>query len=574
MPLPTLALATLLTTAALAAPAPHALPTGDRITGRVFATRSEVHARHGMAATSQPLATQVAVDTLKRGGSAMDAAIAANAVLGLVEPTGCGIGGDLFAIVWDPKAGELSGYNGSGRSPKSLTRARLEEALGEAGQEKIPAYGPLPVSVPGAVDGWCALHGRFGKLPLDEVLAPAIAYAHEGAPITELIAYYWGLSVRSRGRFPGFLETFTVDGQAPKAGELFRNPGLATTYARIAAEGRAGFYDGEVAETIGRYMAEAGGFLTADDLRAHRGEWVDPVSVNYRGYDVWELPQRPGHRGPPDAPGARGLRPRLHGLRQRAVPAPVHRGQEAGLRGPRPFLRGPGLRASAGGGADLQRVRGPPARGDHRRAARAVDAGNPALEEGDTIYLCTADSDGMMVSLIQSNYRGMGSGMTPPGLGFCLQDRGELFDMAEGRPNSYAPGKRPFHTIIPAFMTKDGAPLMAFGVMGGATQPQGHVQIVVNMVDFGMNTQEAGDAPRIVHTGSSQPTGEVMEKGGFVHLESGIAPEVRRGLARRGHVLQQKVGVYGGYQAIRRDPVTGVYAGASESRKDGQASGY
>lgn len=575
MPLPTPALATLLTAAALAVPAPHALPMGDRITGRDFATRSEVHARHGMAATSQPLATQVAVDTLKRGGSAMDAAIAANAVLGLVEPTGCGIGGDLFAIVWDPKAGELSGYNGSGRSPKSLTRARLLEALGEAGQEKIPAYGPLPVSVPGAVDGWCALHERFGKLPLDEVLAPAIAYANEGAPITELIAYYWGLSVRSRGRFPGFLETFTVDGKTPKAGELFRNPGLATTYARIAAEGRSGFYDGEVAETIGRYMAEAGGFLTADDLRAHRGEWVDPVSVNYRGYDVWELP--------PNGQGIAALQ-MLQVLEGYDL-ASMGFGSEQYLH---LFTEAKKLAF-----ADRARFYADPAFAPApveelisseyaarrraeitERAARAVDAGNPALEEGDTIYLCTADSDGMMVSLIQSNYRGMGSGMTPPGLGFCLQDRGELFDLAEGRPNSYAPEKRPFHTIIPAFMTKDGAPLMAFGVMGGATQPQGHVQIVVNMVDFGMNTQEAGDAPRIVHTGSSQPTGEVMEKGGFVHLESGIAPEVRRGLARRGHVLQQKVGVYGGYQAIRRDPVTGVYAGASESRKDGQASGY
>ena len=583
MHLPTPLLTTLLVTTALAAsaqpaeptePAAPAQPAGDRITGRAFATRSEVFARNGMAATSQPLATQVAVDTLKRGGSAVDAAIAANAVLGLVEPTGCGIGGDLFAIVWDPKAKDVVGYNGSGRSPMSLTPERLEEALGGA-SKKIPAYGPLPVSVPGAVDGWCALHERFGKLPLSEVLAPAIGYAKEGAPITELIAYYWGLSVRTRGRFPGFLETFTIDGKAPRAGEVFANPGLASTYARIAAEGRAGFYDGEVAETIGSYMAEAGGFLTADDLRAHRGEWVEPVSVNYRGHDVWELP--------PNGQGIAALQ-MLQILEEYDL-ASMGFGSERYLH---LFTEAKKLAF-----ADRARFYADPAfapapveqlisseyaarrRGQiTERAARSVDPGNPALEEGDTIYLCTADSDGMMVSLIQSNYRGIGSGMTPPGLGFCLQDRGELFDMREGRPNSYAPGKRPFHTIIPAFITKDGAPLMAFGVMGGATQPQGHVQIVVNMVDFGMNTQEAGDAPRIVHTGSSQPTGEVMEKGGFVHVESGIGAEVRRGLARRGHVLQQKVGVYGGYQAIRRDPATGVYAGASESRKDGQASGY
>ena len=590
MQLPTPLLAPLLAAVTLAAPAPPAQPAqpaqpaaaaaatkpaGDRITGRAFATRSEVFARNGMAATSQPLATQVAVDILRQGGSAVDAAIAANAVLGLVEPTGSGIGGDLFAIVWDPEAKELAGYNGSGRSPKGLTRDRLLEALGEAGLEKIPPYGPLPVSVPGAVDGWCALHDRFGKLPMEKVLAPAIAYAVEGAPVTDLIAYYWGLSVRARGGFPGFLETFTVDGKAPRAGELFKNPGLASTYARIAAKGRAGFYDGPVAETIGRYLAEAGGFLTADDLRAHRGEWVAPVGVNYRGYDVWELP--------PNGQGIAALQMLqvLEGYDLRSMGF----GSEQYLH---LFTEAKKLAF-----ADRARFYADPAfapapveqlisaeyatrrRGEiTERAARAVDPGNPALEEGDTIYLCTADSDGMMVSLIQSNYRGMGSGMTPPGLGFCLQDRGELFDMAEGRPNSYAPGKRPFHTIIPAFMTKDGAPLMAFGVMGGATQPQGHVQIVVNMVDFGMNTQEAGDAPRIVHTGSSQPTGEVMAKGGFVHLESGIGAEVRRGLARRGHVLQQKIGVYGGYQAIRRDPSTGVYAGASESRKDGQASGY
>ncbi len=262
---------------------------GDRVTGRPFATRSEVYAQNGMAATSQPLATQVALDVLKAGGSAMDAAIAANALLGLVEPTGCGIGGDLFAIVWDPKTEKLHGYNGSGRSPKSLTLEKLRAAIGEDATI-IPAYGPLPVSVPGAVDGWTSLHERFGKLPLADVLAPAIGYARDGAPITELIAHYWGLSVRTRGGFPGFADTFLPNGQAMKVGDIFRNPGLASTYERIAAEGRAGFYEGEVAETIAGYLAENGGFLTVEDLSEHRGEWVDPVSINYSGYDVWELP--------------------------------------------------------------------------------------------------------------------------------------------------------------------------------------------------------------------------------------------------------------------------------------------
>ena len=548
---------------------------GDRITGRAFATRSEVLARHGMAATSQPLATQIALDILKKGGSAMDAAIAANAMLGLVEPTGSGIGGDLFAVVWDPKTSKLHGYNGSGRSPLSLTRDQLLEAIGGSDPQKIPSYGPLPVSVPGAVDGWCALHERFGKLPLADVLAPAIGYAREGAPITEVIAHYWALGARTRQKFPGFADTFMPNDKAPGEGELFANPGLASTYAEIAEKGRDGFYLGRVAETIGAYMAANGGFLTAADLAAHHGEWVDPVSVNYRGYDVWELP--PNGQGIAalqmlqilegvDVAGLGfGSDEYLHVFTEAKKLAFADR---ARFYADPAFAPAPlDVLLSDEYAASRRKLIG-------RSARKSVDPGNPALEEGDTIYLCTADSDGMMVSLIQSNYRGLGSGMTPPGLGFCLQDRGELFDLNEGRPNSYAPGKRPFHTIIPAFITKDGKPFMAFGVMGGATQPQGHVQIVVNMIDFGMNTQEAGDAPRIVHTGSSQPTGDVMTNGGFVHLETGFGWETRRDLERRGHTLQQNTGVYGGYQAIRVDLERGVYAGASESRKDGQAAGY
>ncbi|MEM6671889.1 MAG: gamma-glutamyltransferase [Planctomycetota bacterium] len=550
-------------------------PAGDRITGRAFATRSEVLGLNGMAATSQPLATQVALDVLRRGGNAVDAAIAANAVLGLVEPTGCGIGGDLFAIVWDPETKKLYGYNGSGRSPRGLTREALIAAIGGDSPKKIPSYGPLPVSVPGAVDGWCALSERFGRMELADVLAPAIEAARTGAPITELIAYYWNLGTRVRSRYPGFRETFMPNGRAPREGEVFKNPGLASTYAEIAAQGRDGFYRGRVAETIAAYMGENGGFITTEDLATHRGEWVEPVSVNYRGYDVWELP--------PNGQGIAALQ-MLQVLEGYDV-ASMGFGSEAYLHA---FVEAKKLAF-----ADRARFYADPAfapapidallsdaYADERRAtiggraARSVDPGNPAIDEGDTIYLCTADSSGMMVSLIQSNYRGLGSGMTPPGLGFCLQDRGELFDLAEGRPNSYEPGKRPFHTIIPAFITKDGAPFMAFGVMGGATQPQGHVQIVVNVVDFGMNAQEAGDAPRVVHTGSSQPTGERMTTGGLVHLESGFDQEVRRGLARRGHVLQQRTGVFGGYQAIRFDPETRVFAGASESRKDGQAAGY
>ncbi|MGK0480359.1 MAG: gamma-glutamyltranspeptidase/glutathione hydrolase [Planctomycetota bacterium] len=558
----------------LAAFAPAPAGAGDRVTGRSFATRSEVYAQNGMAATSQPLATQVALDVLKAGGSAVDAAIAANALLGLVEPTGNGIGGDLFAIVWDPETGKLHGYNGSGRSPKSLTLEKLRESLGEEATI-IPPYGPLPVSVPGAVDGWTSLHERFGKLPLSEVLAPAIGYARNGAPITELIAYYWNLSVPSRGKYPGFMETFAPEGRAPRVGDVFRNPGLASTLEQIAEHGRAGFYEGEVAETIGAYMAENGGYLTADDLRQHQGEWVDPVSVNYRGYDVWELP--------PNGQGIAALQ-MLQVLERHDV-ARMGFGSEEYIH---LFTEAKKLAF-----ADRARFYADPAfapapidrllSDDYaekrsalikERAMKSTPPGNAALQEGDTIYLCTADASGMMVSLIQSNYRGMGSGMTPPGLGFCLQDRGQLFDLTPGRANSYEPNKRPFHTIIPAFITKGGKPFMAFGLMGGATQPQGHAQIVVNLVDFGMNLQEAGDAPRMVHTGSSQPTGEIMESGGLLHLETGITWDVQRALQRRGHKLQAANGLYGGYQAIRWDAERGVYAGASESRKDGQAAGY
>ena len=548
------------------------VPFGDRITGRVFATRSEVIARHGMAATSQPLATQTAVRILQQGGSAVDAAIAANAVLALVEPVGCGPGGDLFAIVWEAKAKKLHGLNGSGRSPASLT---LEE-LRSRGLQRIPSLGPLPVSVPGCVDGWCELSKRFGRLPLEQVLAPAIAYAREGAPISELIAYYWKRNADLLAKYENFAATYMPEGRAPAAGEVFANPGLAATLERIARGGRAGFYEGEVARTIEAYMKRNGGFLTAEDLAAHRSEWVEPVSTSYRGYDVWELP--------PNGQGIAALQilNLLEGYDLAALgfgsAGHVHRFVEAKKLAfedrakwyaDPAFGEIPVAQLISKAYADERRKLI-----DLKKAGKSYPAGNPAIDRGDTIYLTTADEEGNMVSLIQSNYRGMGSGMTPDGLGFVLQDRGEMFDLEPGRLNTYAPKKRPFHTIIPAFVTKGGEPFLAFGVMGGATQPQGHVQILVNMIDFGMNTQEAGDAPRILHDGSSEPTGETMTKGGRVSLESGFPYETARELAKLGHEVGYDVGNYGGYQAIRWDPVNKVYFGASESRKDGQAAGW
>ncbi|MEM7082900.1 MAG: gamma-glutamyltransferase [Pseudomonadota bacterium] len=545
---------------------------GDRVSGDPLATRSEVIAVHGMAATSHPLATQVALDILKAGGNAVDAAIAANAALGLMEPTGNGIGGDLFAIVWDQSTQTIHGLNASGRSPATLTL----DYLIEQGLDKIPSHGPLPVSVPGAVDGWFELHEKFGKLPMDDILEPSIRYAEHGFPVTELIAYYWNRSVPILSKFPGFSEVFMPNGVAPKKGQVFKNPDLANTYRILAKEGRDGFYKGHVAQTMADYMQANGGFLTVDDLANHTSEWVEPLSTNYRGYEVYELP--------PNGQGLAALQmlnilegfdladmgfgsaDYLHVLTEAKKLAFEDRAK---------FYSDPAFNTlPIDALLSKEYAASQRARISMKRASKQLPAYDGALEEGDTIYLTTADQDGNMVSLIQSNYRGMGSGMTPPGLGFVLQDRGELFSLDPDHFNVYEPAKRPFHTIIPAFVTKDGKPFMSFGLMGGAMQPQGHVQILVNMIDFGMNTQVAGDAPRLRHEGSSQPTGEVMTDGGRINLETGYDAKVVKALRRRGHTVKVGGSGYGGYQAIRYDAEHGVYVGASESRKDGQAAGY
>ena len=542
----------------------------NRLTGLPFATRSEVIARNGMAATSQPLATQVALDILKAGGNAIDAAVAANAVLGLVEPTGNGIGGDLFAIIWDASSQKLYGLNASGRSPQSLT---LKYFINH-GYTRIPSHGPLPVSVPGCVDGWFEMHKRFGKLSMQKILQPAIDYAETGFPVTELIAYYMEKSVPILKEFPGYAETFMPNGHAPKKGEIFKNPRLAKTLKKIAKGGRDAFYKGEIAQTIAEYIQEQGGFLTYEDLASHTSEWVEPVSTNYRGYDVWELP--------PNSQGIAALQI-LNILEEYDIKSMgfgsteyIHTFVEAKklafedrskYYADPAFNQIPVEHLISKDYADEQRKLIDP-----NRAALNYEPGN--LEYGDTIYLTVADKDGNMVSLIQSNYRGMGSGMTPGDLGFILQDRGELFSLEEGHFNVFEPGKRPFHTIIPAFVTKDGKPFMSFGVMGGAMQPQGHVQILVNIINFGMNLQEAGDAPRIRHTGSSQPTGESMIDGGIVNLESGFSFDVIEALKQKGHNVRVTKGGFGGYQAILWDFEQGVYYGASESRKDGHAAGY
>ena len=577
----------------------------DRITGKPFATRSEVLARHGMVCTSVPAATQVGLDILKRGGNAVDAAIAANATLGLMEPVSNGIGGDLFAIVYSAKENKLYGINGSGRSPLGLSYEQMKAELDKLHRKTIPPRGMLPISVPGTVDAWSELHKKFGKLKFSDDLAPAVKYAEEGFPVTELIAFYWHFGPEVYKDLPGgFLETYTLDGKGrtPAKGDIFKNPALAKTLRLIGEKGRDAFYKSEVADKIDKFMQENGGYLRKADFEKHASTWVDPVSTNYRGYNVFELP--------PNGQGiatlqilnilegfdlksmSRNSAETLHIMVEAKKIAWADRAKFyadpefakiplAGLlskeyAAERRKLIDPGHAAKAveagmppANGAGLQPTREP------RQDSTATPKRSP-VDDGDTIYMCTADDDGNMVSLIQSNYRGMGSGIVVPGLGFMFQDRGELFSMEPGHANVYAPGKRPFHTIIPGFVMKDGKPWEAFGVMGGGMQPQGHVQVLTNQIDFGLNAQEAGDASRWQHEGDNEPTGEKMEKGGYVEVESGIPYEIVRELEKRGHEVRFDVGGYGGYQAIKVELHDGqrVYVGASESRKDGQAAGY
>jgi gamma-glutamyltranspeptidase/glutathione hydrolase len=544
----------------------------DRLTGQTFTTRSEVLARNGMAATSQPLATQAALDVLQQGGSAMDAAIAANAVLGLVEPASCGIGGDIFAIVWDAETEQLYGFNGSGRSPKSLTM----DYFVENDMNYVPFRGPLPVSVPGCVDGWFAMHERFGKLSMEEILQPAIDYARNGFPVSEVIAYEMASNYQNKVDVPGFRETYMPNGERPPIkGEVFKNPDLGNTYEKIAKGGRDAFYKGDIARTIDAFMKEHGGFLSYEDLAAHASNWIEPVSTNYRGYDVWELPPNGQGiaalqilnilEGYDIASMGFGSAEYLHVLTEAKKIAYEDR---AKFYADPEFNDIPVDQLISKAYADQRRELI-----DMNRAARSFPAGE--IEAGNTTYLTVADKDGNMVSLIQSIYAEFASGMVPDGLGFVLQNRGQMFNVQDpDHMNALEPGKRPFHTIIPAFITKDGKPWVSFGLMGGSVQPQGHAQIVINLIDFGMNLQEAGDAPRMRHRGSSQPTGSKMTGGGTLYLESGFDYQQVRELKKKGHDISTAVGIYGGYQAIMVDLVNRVYTGATEARKDGQAAGY
>ncbi len=531
--------------------------------------RSVVYARRGMVAAEHPLAVAAGLEILRRGGSAVDAAIATNAALGFLEPTSCGIGGDLMAIVWDPKDGKLHGLNGSGRAPAALTIARVPKE--EDGT--IPRYSPYAWTVPGAVDGWATLHAKFGRLPLAEVLAPAIALAREGAPVPRVIAAGWARGKTIFGDKPGFAQVFLPGGAAPREGEIFKNPALARTYETIAAGGRDAYYRGSIAKAIVAFSRAQGGFFTPEDLAGHRSTWVDPVSTTYRGVEVFELPP------PGQGIAALEMLNLLEGFDLRGMgrnsPAFWHTMVEA---------KKLAFEDRARHIADAETAwRGLLSRDYARARAAKIDPAHAALEllpgdpvrGNDTTYLAVADGNGMMVSLIQSNYSGFGSGYAIPELGFGIHNRGAQFSLDPAHPNALAPGKRPFHTIIPAFAMREGKPWMAFGLMGGDMQPQGHVQVLVNLLDLGMDLQAAGDAPRFYHVGSSEPTGTHMTDGGILHLEPGVPETVRRALAALGHKVEDApTPSFGGYQAVARDPVTGVLAGATESRKDGCAMGW
>ena len=546
----------------------------DRLFGKTFATRSVVMAQHGMACTSHPLATQAAIDILKKGGNAIDAAIAANAVLGVTDPEMNGIGGDLFAIVYDAKTKKLYGLNASGRSPYSLTL----DILKQNGRQYIPVTGPLPVSVPGCVDGWFQLHNKFGKLPMTDILSPAINYAANGFPVADEAAFYYNDLKKLYGNDPNVKDVFMPNGDAPKRGDIFKNPYLAHSLREIAKGGRDVFYKGDIAKKIDAFMKKRGGYLSYKDLADHTSQWVEPVSTTYRGYRVWELP--PNGQGITVLEMLNILENFDFSKIQDGSAAHTHLFTEAkrlAYEDRAKYYADPDfakipvneLISKKYGAARAKLI-------DINKAAPNFTAGDDAaLKTGETVYLTVADDAGNMVSLIQSNFSAFGSGLVPDSLGFFLQNRGYLFSLKEGQNNTYAPHKRPFHTIIPAFVTKDDEPYMSFGVMGGGFQPEGQVEVLMNMIDFGMNIQEAGDAPRIDHQGSSEPTGQASEGTGTIYLESGFSEETIRALLQMGYnVAAGTPGNFGGYQCIKFDAKQHVYHGASDPRKDGMASGY
>lgn len=545
----------------------------DRPTGMPSQGRSVVLARNGIVATSHPAAAQAGLDVLRNGGNAVDAAIAVNAMLGVVEPMSCGIGGDLFAIVWDAKTQKLYGLNASGRSPQTLTRQIfVEKKLTE-----IPTYGPLSWSVPGCVDGWHELSSRFGTKPLRELLTPSIATAADGYPVSEVIASSWKASQKELAKWPDSARVYLPEGKAPAFGQIIRLPELAQSYRLLAEQGRDAFYKGPIAVEVDGFSRANGGYLTASDLAKHTSEWIEPVSTNYRGYDVWELP--PNGQGIAALQMLNLLEP--YDLKSLGPKSPeyVHLFVEAkklAFADRAKFYANPAFHP-----LPIAELISKPYANRRRtlinleKALVDVPAGDPKLEHVDTVYLTVVDKDRNCCSLIQSLYHGFGSQVVPGNVGFALQNRGQLFALDDKHLNRLEPGKRPFHTIIPAMVTKGGKPVFCYGVMGGDMQAQGHVSVLINMLDFGMNVQAAGDAARIRHGGSATPTGVAAEpNGGTVYLESGFSEDTRTKLQALGHKLEKAPGSFGGYQGIWIDWTNNVLHGATDSRKDGTAVGY
>jgi gamma-glutamyltranspeptidase/glutathione hydrolase len=531
--------------------------------------RSAVIGQRGMVCASQPLAALIGVDMLRAGGTCVDAAIATNAALGLMEPMSCGLGGDLFAIVWIEKDRRLYGLNASGRSPAAWT---LEKARA-LGLTSIPRKSPLSWSVPGCVSGWQALSERFGRLGLRRVLEPSIDYARAGFPLSPIIAEEF--TGWKDAEFPHLAAVFHPGGRIPAYGDVFKNPLLAASYERIAQGGPAGFYEGETAERIVAKSRELGGHMALEDLRSHRADWVDPVSSSYRGFDVHEIP--------PNGQGISALQILnlmegfdVAGLGHNSVDC-LHVFLEAkklAFEDRARYYADPAFaKVPVAWLISKEYARERAKKIDPKRAAVRVGPGDPPLDS-DTVYLCAADGEGNMISLIQSVYSAFGSGICPDGVGFAMQNRGQAFSLDPAHRNRLEPKKRPFHTIIPAFLTRQGAPVMAFGVMGGDIQPQGHAQVVMNILDFGLSVQQATDVPRIAHDGSSAPWGGEMTDGGEVTPELGLDPKVLEGLAARGHRIAKQPSALGGYQAIWREEDPRRYFGGSDPRKDGEAIGY
>lgn len=561
---------------------------GDRVTGPKFVGRSTVWGANGAAATAHPAATLIGLDTLRRGGSAIDAAIAINAALGFLEPTANGIGGDAFCLMWDPAQKKVVGFNGSGNSPRGLSLATARSRAGPDGY--LPKYGAVTVNVPGTVDAWWSAHQRYGKLPWKDVLLPVAELCEQGVPVPQVVAWYLERNMAGFDRAAAQIEendnrkkVWRPHGRTPKTGEVFANPDLGRTYRLIAEGGRDAFYDGVIADHIERYFKRIRGWMTRADLAAHRTEWVEPLMTTYRGVEVYSL-----------GPNTQGLSTNqilniceqfdLKGMGFQSAASIHHQAEAKRLafedraryfaddrfsKTPTAWLN------SKAYAAERARLINP------NRVMDRVFPGD-APTQGDTTYFSVADKDGMMVSWIQSNYRGMGSGLTPDGpdgrtLGFMFQDRGELFSLTDGHPNVYAPGKRPFHTIIPGFACKDGEPWLAYGVMGGGMQPQGQAQIIINMVDYGLDPQEAGDSPRWQHYGSSEPTGQPAEGVGKLHLESGVPETTKQQLAAMGWDLGPPDGGFGGYQNVMKQinaQGRWTYGAATEMRKDGNALAY